>query len=573
MEQPEWNKFVMGKHELNKADELIQSAPRAVKLTKREGPKIVEATPEEAHKHYHPAWDYEHVQSAQHSLVQKLYPDSTEFEYLHGARLVKSTTPEQVLREGRPPRHTKMQKKEFAEYERKKKDFDAMPRTKIDLHNDIEGNGLLHATPMYLREIDNEKVKPKKENQMRRYMNYEGHKRHLEVPHHVNQPAEKRRLQDEPSHHHGKEKLEEFRAKDGDGSEHGDDSMDAMEMELASQTDQGHLAARVEEGAWEDTTESNKHHLPKLASEWGEESDWHRWAQHAYQGPGSMAEMEGKYDNTEIDHDEEELVQDYASEAGFAASEPANDGCPVICKGGLPANGTKQNSAGLSKAQCLSEKIDLQGKMRKKCTQKACIYSPAKLNITVVKKMRTVKLVSGATCTRNPPKEMKPSYKKLDKEGGQWASWTSDGKYTPPGGKVATCYCPNGLKANFQSKPPCTQLKPHHCTKCNKGYFLNKTMHCQSNKCTCTNGQEVKGVACFEQGMHNCFSCKAGYSLTNNATWHGDKSVSKHKRAKDINRCAKNVCTCKHGTPATGAKCTKHNKNICEMCDQRGPRS
>jgi hypothetical protein len=83
----------------------------------------------------------------------------------------------------------------------------------------------------------------------------------------------------------------------------------------------------------------------------------------------------------------------------------------------------------------------------------------------------------------------------------------------------------------------------------------------------------VKGVACFEQGMHNCFSCKAGYSLTNNATWHGDKSVSKHKRAKDINRCAKNVCTCRHGTPATGAKCTKHNKNICEKCDQIGPRS
>jgi hypothetical protein len=206
-----------------------------------------------------------------------------------------------------------------------------------------------------------------------------------------------------------------------------------------------------------------------------------------------------------------------------------------------------------------------------------CIYVPAVIKMVTKKGLRFANVEKAAVCkTRVDPPAPKDTSKKLSKEDAEWAAWTSDGKYVAPGLNFTQCFCTNGDAANFKSKPKCTNKQPHMCLKCVDGYFLNTTKHCETNRCSCLNGVKEVGKKCLKNGDHNCKVCNGGFTRTRNVTRHGDTTLTVNE-TKTTYRCARNICTCRNGIPATTPKynqifkknitCDNHQKNICQACN------
>lgn len=154
------------------------------------------------------------------------------------------------------------------------------------------------------------------------------------------------------------------------------------------------------------------------------------------------------------------------------------------------------------------------------------------------------------------------------------------------------CTCSNGTAA---VRLGCGE-RPNVCTACNKGYTL-KDGKCVPNQCTCQNGTAASGLACRANSGRWCSECNEGYALIGGLCTpkqcicaggkprmsSGDLVCSKDRAAcvdggcdagyhnaggvEDALRCVKNICTCSHGTAATGAACIEDKNATCASCN------
>jgi hypothetical protein len=125
------------------------------------------------------------------------------------------------------------------------------------------------------------------------------------------------------------------------------------------------------------------------------------------------------------------------------------------------------------------------------------------------------------------------------------------------------CTCRHGSQAGPNTDPPC--LYSHElCASCAPLYYLNKG-RCEQSKCSCKHG--LPATKCMDNEDLNCRKCVPGFHLDE----YKDNDTKKHNFYLEMriprNTCKRNVCTCKHGIPATGEACTVHQSEICSKCD------